>query len=129
MDLSRLALRSALIGRTAMRGTDAGNRISRARRMGGLHQGIDSGVAFDLDTSWIDVGNRLRRLAPNHQLILVDLDARNKGGDNILLGNIFCFCSPWRRVQMRLERRYDRGLDLRGRNTSDDARSWCGDTP
>src|SRR5262249_56802338 len=46
MDLSRLALRSALIGRTAIRGTDAGNRISRARRMGGLHQGIDSGVAL-----------------------------------------------------------------------------------
>src|SRR5262245_37940651 len=46
MDLSRLALRSALIGRTAMRGPDAGNRISRARRMGGLHQGIDRGVAL-----------------------------------------------------------------------------------
>src|SRR5262245_46393827 len=46
MDLSRRALRSALIGRTAMRGTDAGNRISRARRMGGLHHGIDSGVAL-----------------------------------------------------------------------------------
>src|SRR5262249_38442428 len=46
MDLSRLALRSALIGRTAIRGTDAGNRISRARRKGGLHQGIDSGVAL-----------------------------------------------------------------------------------
>src|SRR6516225_6524601 len=46
MDLSRLALRSALSGRTAIRGTDAGNRISRARRMGGLHQGIDSGVAL-----------------------------------------------------------------------------------
>src|SRR6516165_558920 len=46
MDLSRLALRSALSGRTAIRGTDAGNRISRARRMGGLHQRIDSGVAL-----------------------------------------------------------------------------------
>src|SRR5262245_55944318 len=46
MDLSRQALRSALIGRTAIRGTDAGNRISRARRIGGLHQGIDSGVAL-----------------------------------------------------------------------------------
>src|SRR5215468_4188889 len=46
MDLSRLALRSALIGRTAIPGTDAGNRISRARRKGGLHQGIDSGVAL-----------------------------------------------------------------------------------
>src|SRR5215475_16073872 len=46
MDLSRLALRSALIVRTAMRGTNAGDRISRARRMGGLHQGIDSGVAL-----------------------------------------------------------------------------------
>src|SRR5262249_31896644 len=46
MDLSRLALRSALIGRTAIRGPDAGNRIWRARRKGGLHQGIDSGVAL-----------------------------------------------------------------------------------
>src|SRR5262245_4315248 len=46
MDLSRLALRSALIGRTAVRGTDAGKRISRARRNGGLHQRINSGVAL-----------------------------------------------------------------------------------
>src|SRR5262245_58389972 len=84
---------------------------------------------IDFDTSWIELGNRLRRLAPNHQLVLVDLDAGNTGGDNILLGNIFCFCRRWRRVQMRLERRYDRGLDLRRRNTRDDARMWCGDSP
>src|SRR6516164_4579672 len=30
---------------------------------------------------------------------------------------------------MRLERRYDRGLDLRRRNTSDGAGSWCVDSP
>src|SRR5262245_10007246 len=46
MDLSRRALRSALIGRTCPRETEAGKRSSRAFLNGGLHQGISNGVAL-----------------------------------------------------------------------------------
>src|SRR5262249_4710703 len=60
MDLSKLILRSALIGRTCCRENEGGRRSSRAFLNGGLHQGISGGVTLVLAVDRASVPSQAR---------------------------------------------------------------------
>ena len=102
MDLSRLARRSALSGRTWCRETEAGSRISRAFLNGGLHQGISSGVAFvspvdpevpSLARSTLAASDGEGLSQTANWSLRISMRETDKC-DHVMVEKIFCSCRP-----------------------------------